>query len=228
MTNFIPKINALLNKIHSSFSLLIFYVIKKPLYQLSYNTHGNMFKCKGKIKNSSIIIQGRNNVCIIEKGVTINNTQIKITGNNHKLIIHKDVTFVEGGRIRMEDKNNLIEINEKSILINCFLTTNDPSTKIIIGKNCLLSAGIIIRSSDGHSIINSNNKRINQGQDTIIGDHVWIGYGVTVLKGVHIGNNSIIGTQSLVTSQQIPEGSVAVGIPAKIVKSNVNWDIRRI
>ena len=51
----------------------------------------------------------------------------------------------------------------------------------------------------------------------IIGDNVWLGYGVTVLAGVQIGSNSVIGAKSVVT-KNIPEGSVAVGVPAKVVR----------
>jgi acetyltransferase-like isoleucine patch superfamily enzyme len=47
-----------------------------------------------------------------------------------------------------------------------------------------------------------------------IGDNVWIGRGVTVLKGVNIGRHSIIGANAVVT-QSIPEKSRAIGIPAR-------------
>jgi acetyltransferase-like isoleucine patch superfamily enzyme len=54
--------------------------------------------------------------------------------------------------------------------------------------------------------------------DIIIGDDVWLGFGVTVLDGVHIGNGAIIGAGSVVT-KNIPEESIAVGNPARIVKT---------
>lgn len=50
-----------------------------------------------------------------------------------------------------------------------------------------------------------------------IGNNVWLGEGVSVLKGVSIGDNSIIGAASVV-NQSIPPNSIAVGIPAKVVK----------
>lgn len=54
--------------------------------------------------------------------------------------------------------------------------------------------------------------------DIIIGDDVWLGFGVTVLDGVHIGNGAIIGAGSVVT-KNIPEESIAIGNPARIVKT---------
>ena len=52
----------------------------------------------------------------------------------------------------------------------------------------------------------------------IIEDNVWIGQSVSILKGVKIGFGSIIGSNSVVT-KEIPPHSIAVGIPAKVVKT---------
>lgn len=54
--------------------------------------------------------------------------------------------------------------------------------------------------------------------DIIIGDDVWLGFGVIVLDGVHIGNGAVIGAGSVVT-KNIPAESIAVGNPARIVKT---------
>ena len=50
----------------------------------------------------------------------------------------------------------------------------------------------------------------------IIGDHSWIGVGVTVLSGVHIGKGAVIGAGSVVT-RDIPDGAIAVGRPARVI-----------
>ncbi len=55
-----------------------------------------------------------------------------------------------------------------------------------------------------------------------IGNHVWIGSNVTVLKGVEIGDGSIIAAGSLV-NKNIPPGVLAGGVPAKILKEGVTW-----
>ena len=51
-----------------------------------------------------------------------------------------------------------------------------------------------------------------------IGNDVWIGAGVRVLAGVHIGNHVVIGAGSVV-NRSIPENSLAVGVPAKVIRS---------
>ena len=98
----------------------------------------------------------------------------------------------------------------------------DESSNIYIGKECLFSYGIEIRTSDGHSIIKNSNV-INSAKDVYIGNHVWLGQGVTILKGTYISDNSIIGTKSVVTNKFYSPGLIIAGIPAKIIKNEVNW-----
>jgi len=51
-----------------------------------------------------------------------------------------------------------------------------------------------------------------------VGDNVYIGNNVIILPGVNIGNNVIVGAGAVVT-KSIPENSVAVGVPAKVIKT---------
>ncbi len=59
--------------------------------------------------------------------------------------------------------------------------------------------------------------------ETIIGSDVWIGYGVTIIGGVKIGNGSIIAAGSVVT-KNIPQYEIHAGIPAKKVKNRFNHE----
>jgi acetyltransferase-like isoleucine patch superfamily enzyme len=54
-----------------------------------------------------------------------------------------------------------------------------------------------------------------------IGDDVWLGYGVIVLDGVQIGAGAVVGAGSVVT-HDIPEGAIAVGVPARVIKMRNN------
>ena len=53
--------------------------------------------------------------------------------------------------------------------------------------------------------------------DIVIGDDVWLGFGVVILEGVEIGDGAVIGAGSIVT-QNIPEQAIAVGAPAKVIR----------
>ena len=104
----------------------------------------------------------------------------------------------------------------------------EKNSIIRIGKDFMLSNNIIIRTSDSHSIIDNNTRqRINPAQNIDIGDHVWIGAWARILKGAIIGNNSVIATGSIVTSK-IGSNCIAAGIPAKVVKENVDWDREKL
>jgi len=100
-------------------------------------------------------------------------------------------------------------------------TTIYATFGVKIGKNCLISSNCGI-SSYNH-IQNSPNRRDDEWRDkefskpVTIGDNVWIGMNACILPGVTIGNNSIIGSGSVVT-KNVPENEIWVGNPARFVK----------
>ncbi len=61
----------------------------------------------------------------------------------------------------------------------------------------------------------------------IIGDDVWLGYGVTIMSGVSIGQGAVIAAGSVVT-KDVPPYAVVGGVPAKIIKYRFDEDIRKI
>ena len=97
------------------------------------------------------------------------------------------------------------------------------ATSIKIGCSCLIGANVTIADTDFHSI-SPINRRQNDNQDAIgtspvcIEDNVFIGASAIILKGVHIGKNSIIGAGSVVSSN-VPANVIAAGNPAKVLRS---------
>jgi acetyltransferase-like isoleucine patch superfamily enzyme len=96
--------------------------------------------------------------------------------------------------------------------INCF-------NSISIGNDVVISKGVIIRDSDNHEILESK-KSISA--PILIGNHVWIGLNAVILKGVTIGNGAVIAAGAVVTSN-VPANSIYGGVPAKLIKSDINW-----
>jgi acetyltransferase-like isoleucine patch superfamily enzyme len=93
---------------------------------------------------------------------------------------------------------------------------------ITIGKHCLFAGGVGVLDMDGHPI-DATERR--EGKPTPpeaireirIGDDVWIGTGATILKGVTIGDRSIVASSSVVT-HDVPPDVIVAGNPARIVK----------
>lgn len=179
-------------------------------------------------ENLNITIIGNGNVIDIGEGAVINETNIFMRGNNHKLILKKCI--IQKGIFWYEDNGSIISIGEGTSIVCAAMSVMDENTKISIGKDCMLANDITIRTSDSHSIIDlETNKRINPSKDVNIGNHVWIGAYTSVLKGATVSDNSIVGLHSVVTEKSIcPENSLLVGVPAKVVKSNVTWHRERL
>ena len=97
--------------------------------------------------------------------------------------------------------------------------------EIEIGNRCLFSWNVSLMDTDHHNIfLLGNDEVINRSRKIKIGNHVWIGADVRILKGVSIADNNIIGMGSIIT-QSIEKENVIVGnnIETKILKENINW-----
>ena len=138
-----------------------------------------------------------------------------------QIIIGKNVTF------RSSENSNLIGINRK-----CSFSTLRKGSKIVIGDGCGFSGTIIgaftqielgknvrcgantlITDSDWHD----DDPRAGLSKPVRVCDNVWIGVNAIILKGVTIGENTIIGAGSIVTTN-IPANVIAAGNPCKVIK----------
>lgn len=90
----------------------------------------------------------------------------------------------------------------------------------------MFSSGITLINSDTHPIYNFETMEIcNKAKHNInIGNHVWIGHGVTVMKNVSIPDDCIIGWNSVVTKSFNEPHCAIGGNPARIIKRGITWD----
>lgn len=95
-------------------------------------------------------------------------------------------------------------------------------------KKYLFSTDVVIRTGDSHSIIDDTRQRINPALYVTIGNHVCVGNKVAICKGSTIPDNCIVGISCVVTKQIKDSNSVIVGILGRVIKRDVNWDIRRL
>jgi len=164
---------------------------------------------------------GKNNKLIMSKTCKLRDTTIRISGKNNIVELRNHTNFREV-EIEVAGNDCHLIIDENTIIgKNTYISLKEKNVKLIIGKNTMISRNAKIMTSDGHDIL-CNGKRINFAKDIIIGDGVWIADNVTILKGVTIGNESILGMNSTIT-RDVPNNVIVVGNPAKIIKENISW-----
>jgi acetyltransferase-like isoleucine patch superfamily enzyme len=182
-------------------------------------------------KNSLIILKGnttfkatKSSKINIKNGFLFFNTSFRVKepfpamiemGNNAEINVEDTFAIHSGCHIIVLEnaKLNLGSgyIN-RNVKIRCY-------KEITIGTNVAISENVTIWDSDAHVIFGKENEMT---QPIHIGNNVWIGNNATILKGVTIGNGAIIAAGAVVT-KDIPDGSLAAGIPAKVMKENVKW-----
>lgn len=99
---------------------------------------------------------------------------------------------------------------------NCHI---DCFNHITIGKGTVIAKGVSIRDSDNHEMVYQGYQK---SLPICIGNHCWIGMNATILKGVTLGDGAIVAAGSVVT-KDIPPKCVVAGVPARIIKENMDW-----
>lgn len=173
-------------------------------------------------KDSVINVLGKNNVVDIGNNVK-GRLLINITGNNSKVIIENDVNIIGILDIFIRRGNSTVVIGTGSTFQGHVRLFNHEPSSITMGADCMFSGEIMATTSDMHAIFDANNERINPAAPIILGEHVWVGAATKILKGVTIGNGSIIGMSSVVTKGIYPEKCIIAGNPCKIVRKNIHW-----
>ena len=131
-----------------------------------------------------------------------------------------DVQFAAGCSLRVDGGTFRIG-NHFSANRNCEISCTDG---IEIGNNVLCAFRVGIRDSDGHTVVNKGTPQITH-ERIVIGDHVWICGDVDILKGVCIGTDSVVAFRSLVLKGKYESHTVLGGIPAKALKTNMDWKL---
>jgi acetyltransferase-like isoleucine patch superfamily enzyme len=90
---------------------------------------------------------------------------------------------------------------------------------VSIGRECILADRVMLIDFD-HGVVEVERPIRLQGiykRDVKVGHNVWMGYGASVLRGVTVGDNAIVGTSSVVT-KDVPANAVVGGVPAKLIR----------
>ncbi len=180
--------------------------------------------------------------CFI-RGITATGSNISIScgailKGGRKIRIGDNAVIEKGVMLIANGPDSFIEMGPDSWLCyNCILNTSDGWIKM--GSECAVSSFAVLYGNGGldignsvriapHAVIAAMNhiydnpdipiyKQGIKAEGIKIEDDVWIGAGAKVLDGVTIGKGSVIGAGAVVT-RNIPPYSIAVGIPAKVIR----------
>jgi acetyltransferase-like isoleucine patch superfamily enzyme len=137
---------------------------------------------------------------------------------NGKLIIKGKYSIGRGCRFDIGE-NAVVTIGNGGYM-NCN-TNLIIMHNLSIGDNCVISWNCQFLDDDFHEI--SYTERRKSENSIRIGNNVWIGCGVKIYKGTVIPNGCMIASDSIVKGVFYIENSLIGGIPAKVIKEEINW-----
>jgi acetyltransferase-like isoleucine patch superfamily enzyme len=90
---------------------------------------------------------------------------------------------------------------------------------VSIGRECIIADRVMLIDFD-HGVVETERPIRGQGiykRDVNVGSNCWIGYGACILRGASVGDNAIVGSNSVVT-QSVPANAVAAGAPVRVLR----------
>jgi acetyltransferase-like isoleucine patch superfamily enzyme len=148
-------------------------------------------------------------LCFICPGV-----QLEI-GRAATLRIGRWAWIGHGSKVRVHEGE--VSIGAKTVMgQECTISSFQ---RVSIGRECILADRVMLIDFD-HGVVEVDRPIRLQGiykRDVRVGHNVWMGYGACVLRGVTIGDNSIVGTSAVVT-KAVPENAVVAGSPARVIR----------
>lgn len=214
LSAFIP-----IRKVRQRLRSWCYLVASRKCNRINIRTN-NKVECK-------IRVDGRdNNIQLELKGRSRAIVDITVYGNNNEIIIGEDVSIAQKLKIVIGQhhpnfgkvSNCKIYIGARTSFESCTLITYNSGAEIHIGSECMFSSGITIYQTDGHPIIDRQSGRIiNTVRAMCIGNHVWVGAGVTILKNSYIADDTIIGMSSVVAGEFRRPYCAIAGNPARVV-----------
>lgn len=182
-----------------------------------------------KIAGLQIRIIGSNNTIIIEQPSVFKDAYINMEYSyNSFLNIKKTPNFMWTVKLANGINQQFLFGENSSTSWYGQVHILDSNAGVKIGNDCMISGNIMIFASDAHTIYSIENKKVlnKVTSHVVIDDNCWIAHSAKFLKNARIAKNCIVANSAIVTKEFKEENVILAGNPAKIVKRNVNWDIR--
>ena len=156
---------------------------------------------------------------MIKNNADIVYCNISVFGDNNLIIFDGNKGIVN---LINRGNNNVVSIGKDTTIETVYMVSMGCNNSIEIGKDCMFSGDVEIWNTDSHLITDENGNPLNPSKPVCIGNRVWVGKHVKILKGVSIGADTILGMNAVIT-HDVPANSIAAGNPAKTVKKGVKW-----
>ena len=177
---------------------------------------------QSRLIRTTITIEGENNTLEIQEGTRLIDSVIVIKGTGHHVEIGRNC-ILNRMTLVLQSTGCGVKIGSLTTSASVNIDLGEPNLSLRIGDDCMISHRVEIMCGDAHSLDDvATGERLNYPDNVEIGDHVWLAAESAILKGAIIGDHSTIGFRSVVTNQ-IPSNSLAVGIPARMIRTGVTW-----
>jgi len=147
--------------------------------------------------------------------------------DNCRINLHNSV-ILSIGNVSLTPGCRIVAIDGE-LVIRRGTMINGPTSifvrkKVEIGEYCIFARGVTIMDTDWHKHAVGEEKPKENAREVIIQDRCWIGQNAMILKGVKIGEGSIVAANSVVT-RDVPPRTMVAGNPARVIKENVVWEL---
>jgi acetyltransferase-like isoleucine patch superfamily enzyme len=156
---------------------------------------------RGRLKTDGMAFVGPGVTFEIGRGATVHLGRFSWIGHGTKIRCHE-------GEVHIGAKT----VMGQECTISAF-------QHVSIGRECILADRVMLIDFD-HGVVETDRPVREQGiykRDVRVGNNVWIGYGAAFLRGVTVGDNSVIGTYAVV-SRAVPATAVAGGVPVRVIR----------
>lgn len=188
-------------------------VLRKLFYPSMFQKVGS-----GVVFGRSITIRHPRKIRLGDNVVIDDYTVLDAKGTDNEGIVVGDNVMLGRNTVISCKNGNIVIGDNTNIAMNCFVQS---AKEVAIGKNTLFSAYCYIIGGGDHKTDRTDIPVLAQGQvvrGVRIGDNCLLGAGAMIQDGVVLGRDSIIGTGAVVR-ENIPEFSIAAGVPAKVMRS---------
>lgn len=176
-----------------------------------------------KINGLTISLKGKDNVITIEKPFQFINSAIFFDCSNSFVSIGANsicntLRILNNGGF----SNRNVTIGKNFSCWGCEILLNGRNNGVVIGDDCVFSKEIHIMNGDGHTIFYNatNNQHL---EDIKIGNNVWIGMGVYILKNSCIADGTVVVAASVCCKKFLEPNVAIAGNPAKVIKHGISW-----